>query len=205
MEMSNYQLVLGSGSPRRKELLAALYLPFTIKVSDIDEITEATKPDDVVKDLALLKGRDILSLYGQKSDIILAADTIVVLDDKILGKPQDVDDAREMLKSLSGKTHSVLTGVALLSHETEVCFYEESQVTFREISDDLLELYLATGESLDKAGAYGIQSKALAFIEKLDGSYSNVVGLPLDRVLIELKKFIGVENDTNTKWRELFV
>lgn len=128
----------------------------------------------------------------------------MVLEGKILGKPSDTNHARQMLQDLSGKTHQVLTGVCLqMAGKVEV-FYRQSDVTFRNISQDLLELYLATEESLDKAGAYGIQGAALGFIENVQGSYSNVVGLPVDDVIIAIKKFLGHTKDDSGEWRKCF-
>ena len=199
-----YDLVLASASPRRRELLKSCYLNFSVEISDIDENINEESPIKLVQLLAMEKASTILERTKKDAPIVLGSDTIVVLDNKILGKPTNKDDARKMLLSLSGKKHIVVTGVALVSKEKSVQFYDETTVVFDEISPDLLELYLNTGESLDKAGSYGIQGPALSFIKKVEGSYSNVVGLPVDKVLSEIKSFIGCRYDEQGKWREQF-
>ncbi|CBW25600.1 Maf-like protein yceF [Halobacteriovorax marinus SJ] len=206
------KLILASSSPRRKELLGWLNIPFEIVGSGVEEITEKTIPTEVATDLAALKGRDILGVLrkrGEENPFIIASDTIVTYEDKIYGKPKDVSDAKRMLLELEGKKHSVVTGVYLsyIDDSGEVherIFSATSQVTFEKIDRDILDIYLESGESLDKAGAYGIQGRSLCFISKVEGSYSNVVGFPISDFLREFKDFLGHANSTNGEWRELF-
>lgn len=206
MDKNIYRLVLASSSPRRQELIKYLYLPFEVKVVPTDEISQVEPFQAKVADLAQQKSKAVLDQWeGEQRPLIVAADTIVVLEQRILGKPRDRDEAREMLRSLSGGTHHVYTGVALLSQDKSQAFYEKSSVTFERITEDLMELYLDTHESMDKAGAYGIQAYALSFIKELEGSYSNVVGFPINKVLEELKRFLGAQDDDQGLWRQLFV
>jgi septum formation protein len=202
-----YNLILGSQSPRRKELLKATFLNYEIEISDIEEKSDVEPIEDFVMDLSLIKAQDVLKKCKNKYEnpLVLGADTIVVINDKVLGKPKSRVEARSMLSSLSGNKHEVLTGVSLISETKKMCFFERTSVEFEMISDDLMDLYLNTEESMDKAGAYGIQAYALAFIKKINGSYSNVVGLPTNLVIQKLKEFNGLENDNSGKWREFFV
>tara|TARA_R110000868_G_scaffold304021_3_gene564506 strand:+ start:1740 stop:2360 length:621 start_codon:yes stop_codon:yes gene_type:complete len=206
MPEKTFKLILGSQSPRRKELLSYLGIPFDIHTADLEEVSDFTDPTDVVKDLALQKGRAVLeSIEGKYpndiSPLIISSDTIVCLGNTIYNKPVDRADAKRILLELSGKTHIVRTAVAFTSpsRSAEV-FSIDTKVTFDEISDDLLEVYLDTGDSLDKAGAYGIQGGSLSFISKVEGSYSAVVGFPLSDVVAKLKTYIGQEN-----WRACFI
>ena len=206
MQSKNIQLILGSQSPRRKELLQYTYLPFSIETSSIDEISDKKDPTEFVLDIAQQKAQAVFSKIKSKynNPLVLGADTIVCTGGEILGKPKDEQQAREMLISLSGKSHEVLTGVSLISKERSLCFYEMTTVIFEDITEDLLSHYIATKESLDKAGAYGIQAYSLGFISKVDGSYSNVVGLPVNLVIKNIKKIIGQSNDSEGKWRKYF-
>ncbi|MBD65460.1 MAG: septum formation protein Maf [Halobacteriovoraceae bacterium] len=193
MDDQLYQLVLASSSPRRKELLAYTYLDFDIIKSDVPEHTDLIKPEEIVVDLARLKAHDILHHHcvDYPHPLVLGADTIVVRDDVVLGKPVDQQEAKSILLSLSGRKHHVYTGVYLASRFKQMSFYEKTEVEFSHISQDLLERYLATGESMDKAGAYGIQSYSLGFVKGVQGSYSNVVGLPVCRLMQELESFVA--------------
>jgi len=177
------------------------YLPFVIETSSIEEVSSKTSPEEIVTDLAMQKARDVFSKTSSENPFVIGADTIVVLDQFILGKPKDRDDAKRILKSLSGRSHQVLTGVAFKWNERELFFYEKTTVNFAKISDELLEMYLKTGESFDKAGAYGIQGAAISFIESINGSYSNVVGLPVDRVLKEMENCLKDKGE----WRKCFI
>lgn len=188
MQIDKFKLILASQSPRRKELLQWTFLPFKIIPSGIDEVMNSSDPIKVVEDLAFQKASDIFNSYPK--DMVIGADTIVVNEGKILGKPKDVNEARKMLLSLSGKGHDVYTGVAILFKDHKIIFHAHTKVIFKKIPEDLLELYLATQESLDKAGAYGIQGAALGFIERVEGSYSNVVGLPVDLVLEKIQELL---------------
>jgi len=214
MQKNKYQLVLASQSPRRKELLSWLNIPFKIQPSLLEECTQKTLPQEVVRDLANLKGRDIFKqemAAGRDNSFIISSDTIVCLNEKIFGKPKTKEDARFILSQLSGKTHSVLTAVSFFFNDFESkkevahCFVKESKVTFDTIDDDVMNIYLDSGESMDKAGAYGIQKMSLTFVSHLDGSYSNVVGFPLSDVISELKSFFALEGDVTGKWREMFL
>jgi septum formation protein len=183
------KLILASSSPRRAEILANAGLPFSVLSSAVDESPyPGEAPAALVQRLANAKA-DLVTARAIGPAIILAADTVVVLDDKILGKPSSVEDARHMLQQLSGRTHSVLTGVALvrLPDGERRQFIESTLVHFRPITDEELSSYLATEEPYDKAGAYAIQGQAGRYIPRIEGCYFNVVGLPLSRVLTELK------------------
>ena len=205
MEENKIQLILASASPRRKDLLQGCFLNYLIRVSNTDENIDGYGPSELVEKLAFEKAQDVLEKSSEKNILVLGADTVVVIGDEILGKPRDTQEAREMLRKLSGKEHTVMTGVTLLTRGNTISFVEKTKVTFSKISEDLLELYLATGESLDKAGSYGIQGVALSFIEKIEGSYSNVVGLPVDRCLSEIKNIVGAGIDQSGGWRERFI
>ncbi len=210
------KLILASGSPRRKELLGWLNIPFEVKSSDVEEITDKQTPSEIAEDLAALKGRDVLNILSKEAQFgkeffpfIISSDTIVTLGKKVYGKPKDIEDAKRMLLELEGREHRVLTGVFLTLVDSEGQIHEkvfscESEVTFEKIDRDLLENYLESGESLDKAGAYGIQGRSLSFISNIKGSYSNVVGFPISDFLREFKKFLGHEKSVNGEWRELF-
>ncbi len=204
MEQTKYKLILGSASPRRKELLGASFIKFSIKTADIEEHSAEENPAEFAQDLALQKARKVFSDVQDPKSFVLGADTIVILDNEILGKPVDEDEARQMLTRLSGRGHQVITAVAFVTDKKEYTFFEQTDVFFQEISDDLMQSYLATKDSLDKAGAYGIQGEGLAFIDRVEGSYSNVVGLPIDKVILNLKKFLGYETDNKGQWRECF-
>ncbi|OUR98505.1 septum formation protein Maf [Halobacteriovorax marinus] len=212
-----YNLILASGSPRRKELLGWIGVPFEVISSDVEEVTSEVDPVAVAEDLAALKGRDVLSKLSQRSDFsktyfpfIVASDTIVTLGEKIYGKPSGPEGARKMLLELEGKEHSVVTSIFMScfdfeeSKMKEMVFSCRSEVTFEKIDKDLLDLYIKSEESLDKAGSYGIQGQGLSFISNLNGSYSNVVGFPLSDFLREFKKFLGHANSVHGEWRELF-
>lgn len=204
--MKKLKLVLASGSPRRKELLGWLKIPFQVMASDVEEVTKFTKPFEVVKDLSELKGRDILGKLNDNysENLIVASDTIVAIDDKILGKPKDKEDARQMLQMLSGREHEVYTAVYIGCAKLEKVFVKCSKVKFTDIPNDLMEHYLAHDEYKDKAGSYGIQGMGLLFVESLSGSYSNVVGFPLSDFFIELKQFLGQLGLDGEKWDECF-
>ena len=173
------QILLASSSPRRGELLEQINIRFDTVVADIDETPLADEPaQDYVRRLALAKaGAGRARNSGNLP--VLGADTAVVVDGEIFGKPRDREHALAMLARLSGRMHRVLTGVALVAHKAEQTRLSESRVTFREISTAEMEAYWATGEPRGKAGAYAIQGRAAVFVERLEGSYSGVMGLPL--------------------------
>jgi septum formation protein len=188
------RLVLASGSPRRRELLALLGLPFDVVPPDVDEsVRHGEAPARLVRRLALDKAQAVGAIDGQDvaDVIVLAADTIVELAGEILGKPADTDDARRMLRALSGQTHRVHTGVAVRRDGETACEVVTTSVTMATMLDAAIEWYLATGEPADKAGAYAIQGAGGAFVAAIEGSVSNVVGLPLTTV-VELLRRQGV-------------
>ena len=179
--MGKTLFVLASKSPRRKELLKNIGISAEIIPAKVDESAlSSLPPEKMVTQLALLKASDVARSFGGNTYVI-AADTVVVADGKIFGKPHDIADARRMLHALSGKTHSVYTGYCVIrcKDAMSVAKYEKTDVSFRAISDDEIEAYIKTREPMDKAGAYGIQGKGSIFIEKIEGDYFNVVGLPV--------------------------
>ena len=183
------KIILGSSSPRRKELLKLITENFEIRVSDAEEKTEpGLSPEQTVCALAELKADSIFS--GDKNEIIITADTVVAVDGKILGKPADHNDAFDMLSSLSGRKHSVYTGVCISDGDRKKIFSVCSDVYFYELSEQDILDYIATGECDDKAGAYGIQGKGALLVEKIHGDYFNIVGLPVSLLAKELKAFI---------------
>ena len=180
------QLILASASPRRKELLGLFHIPFTIRVADIDETMDNTRsPYDEVARVSRLKAQ---AVERQADDIVIAADTIVVCGGKVLGKPGSAAEAVSMLQLLSGRDHQVMTGVTVLRGETAVTCTEVTDIHFRELSRREIEAYVATGEPMDKAGAYGIQGGAALFAEKMVGDYYNVMGLPVCKLWQVLSK-----------------
>jgi septum formation protein len=211
MGNTKLRFILASASPRRKELIGHLKLPFEIISSTIVEESAETDPVRYSSDIASLKGAEVLQRLQREECgpcFVVSADTIVCLDKKIYGKPKNRDEARIFLRELEGKIHSVFTAVSmrlLLDGKVEErLFTEESKVSFDLISETFMELYLSTGDSLDKAGAYGIQGPSLTFISKIEGDYANVVGFPLSRFIKEADqlfktKFPGIES-----WLKLF-
>lgn len=174
------KLVLASKSPRRSEILRNAGIDFTVRVADADEtIPDGTKPEDAV---VFLAARKAMAVERADDEIVLGADTVVVLDNQILGKPKDKDDAFNMIKMLSGRVHSVFTGVCAIGNGISMTFAEETKVEFYPLSDDEINEYINTNEPYDKAGAYGIQGLASKFIRGIEGDYFNVVGLPMSSV-----------------------
>ncbi|WP_077618954.1 Maf family protein [Bacillus sinesaloumensis] len=179
-------LVLASGSPRRKELLRNVKLSFDVSVSNIDEsVDETLAPEEKVMKIALEKAKAVLSQYPDS--YILAADTAVVFQNQFLGKPKNEQESVEVLRALSNQTHEVVTGVAILTKDTESVFYERTEVTFWELSDEEINAYVASGEPKDKAGSYGIQGLGSALVKHIKGDYFSVVGLPVSRTIRELR------------------
>mgnify|MGYP001162129795 CR=1 FL=1 len=176
-------LILASGSPRRRELLTRAGYVFDVEPADVDESRLPDElPSDYVLRLAMFKAVTVCS--GPEDErFVLAADTIVVLDNDVLGKPQGRDDAVMMLQRLSGRSHEVLTGVALVRGGVRCSGMVKTEVALIDLDDQTIATYVATGESFDKAGAYGIQGLASRFVDRINGSYTNVVGLPM--VLVE--------------------
>ena len=171
------RLVLASNSPRRRDLLAHLGLYFDVRPADIDETPRpAEPPTDYVRRLSAEKAA---AVDAAPDELVIAADTTVVIDGLILGKPVDADDARRMLRLLSARTHDVLTGVTVRLGGDAITDAETTRVTFVDLTDELLEWYVDIGEPADKAGAYAIQGAGAVLVERVDGSVSNVIGLPL--------------------------
>ena len=181
-------LILASGSPRRRELLAREGVSFEVQASGVEELApNSVDPVTLARENALLKARDI---FTKRADsIVLGSDTVVVIDGETLGKPKDLEEGAGMLRSLSGRWHEVVTGVALLSQEREEVFHETTRVRFKELSRDDITDYHAEVEVLDKAGGYAIQEGGERIIAEVDGCSDNVMGLPVSRVVTELKKF----------------
>ncbi|CAE6896546.1 Maf family protein [Ectopseudomonas khazarica] len=175
------ELFLASASPRRRELLAQIAVPCVTQIASIDETPLPAEPAAVyVERLALEKARAGLRALGERADaVVLGADTAVVLDGRILGKPADFAESREMLLSLSGRSHQVMTAVALVGAGRESSQVVSSEVSFRTLGEAEIAAYWASGEPCDKAGSYGIQGLAAVFVNRVQGSYSAVVGLPL--------------------------
>ncbi len=175
------RLILASASPRRSALLSQIGLTFEIFPSEIEEPLpdKNLSPEKVTQKLAQLKARAVAEHYTE--GIIIGADTLVLLKKELLGKPKNREDAKSMLSRLSGKTHRVITGVALIDvkKKTETTWSEVTKVCFRELCADEIDNYIESGEAKDKAGAYGIQGRGAAFVKRIDGCYFNVVGLPL--------------------------
>ncbi|BBH53307.1 Maf family protein [Fluviispira sanaruensis] len=197
-KIKNEQLILASASPRRKEMLSSSGIPFYIVIADIEEKPlENEGGHEYVKRNAREKALAV-SEKTLSAEFILSADTIVVThEDKILEKPQNKDHAKKMLEALSGSTHLVLSGYSLFQNKKEIVSRViETLVTFRILSAREIDAYIKTGEPFDKAGSYGIQGRAMGFIEKIEGSYTNVMGLPLSQVLLDLKDFAGIETYT---------
>ena len=199
----NKRLILASASPRRRELLSLITNDFEIITKEIDERSAETFMENngtpvlrVSEGLALLKARavfDELSEDEKKQVLVIGADTSVILDDEIFGKPVDKEDAVSMLTRLSGRKHVVATGVALITYEGTRCFTEETLVEFYDLDKhqkDLIERYCSSDEPYDKAGAYGIQNGGALLVRKIDGDFSNVVGLPVPRLAREMESVI---------------
>ncbi len=172
-------IILASKSPRRQELLRQLGLEFQIMTEDVDERMDPEKaPSDEVSRVSRLKANAVLPLI-RPQDVLVCADTIVVLDNEIMGKPKDEDDAFSMLRRLSGRTHTVYTAVTVCHEGSLKTVVEATEVCFRKLSDREIRAYIRSGEPMDKAGAYGIQGGAACFVSGLRGDYFNVMGLPL--------------------------
>ena len=174
------QLILASASPRRKELLGLFHVPFVIRAADIDETMDpALPPADEVGRVSRLKA---LAVCREPEDVVIAADTIVVCNHRVLGKPRSPEEAVETLRLLSGRDHQVMTGVTVVRGDTAETFTEVTDLHFRDLSDREIHAYVATGEPMDKAGSYGIQGGAALFCSHMVGDYYNVMGLPVCRL-----------------------
>ena len=174
------QLILASGSPRRKELLGLFGIPFVVRAADIDETMDDSRPPfDEVARVSRLKA---LAVPRREADLVIAADTIVVCGERVLGKPHSPREAEAMLTALSGRDHQVMTGCTVVRGDQMHTFTEVTDLHFRPLSKKEIARYVASGEPMDKAGAYGIQGGAALFCEKIVGDYYNVMGLPVCRL-----------------------
>lgn len=188
-KFSKHRIILASGSPRRQQFLKELDIDFEIRLKDIEEIyPKHLKAEEITNFLAKLKA-SAFEADLEKNDILITSDTIVWLNNKALGKPKDYNDAFEMLTEMSGTTHKVITSVCLKTTNKEIVFFEETLVTFTNLSSNEIKYYLDNYKPFDKAGSYGIQEWiGLVAIEKIEGSYANVVGLPTHRLYEEMMK-----------------
>lgn len=183
------RLILASGSPRRKELLSLLGIPFEVIVSDFEESIDESKP--LEKEIERLSFGKAKTVFDKNEDaIVIGSDTIVTIDNKVLGKPKTIDKAMEMLEEIQGREHVVITGVTIMSKEKTETFYTASKVYFNPMSKEEIEEYTNTKEPLDKAGAYAIQGIGCKFINKIDGDYYSIMGLPVSELYTRLKQFI---------------
>lgn len=198
------RIILASASPRRKELLAQIGLEFEIVVSDVEEKVTSTLPWQVVEELSARKAGAVCSTVcceggtgsavSENEMLVIGADTIVACDEQILGKPHDEENAKEMLRSLQGRTHQVYTGVTLIhvkdGERMVHTFHERTDVEFYSMTERDIADYVATGDPMDKAGAYGIQGICARFVKGIQGDYNNVVGLPVGRLYQEAKNIL---------------
>lgn len=191
------EIIIASQSPRRRELMEQAGYEFTVIPSTVEEVITKTLPYQVVEELSGQKARDVYDITIQKNGntkdiLVIGADTVVALGDKILGKPKSKEDAVNMLMALQGNTHQVYTGVTLVwNYEGQTCeksFYECTRVTFYPMSMEEIESYVNSNDPMDKAGAYGIQGRCAVYIKEICGDYNNVVGLPIARLYQELKE-----------------
>lgn len=201
--MKEMELILASGSPRRREILQQQRLPFRVVTADTDESCALTDPAAFVCELAARKGRAVRELLRARGELheqmlILAADTVVAQDGCILGKPRDRDHAAAMLHALSGRSHAVFTGIALLTHDDVAVAAERTDVSVAALTDEQIASYVATGEPDDKAGAYAMQGLFAPYIEGIRGCYFNVVGLPVHALFRLAQTQFGIALDT---WR----
>ena len=179
-------LILASASPRRKELLEKFGVPFVIRVADIDETMDVSR--SAYEEVGRVSRLKALAVTRETDDILIAADTIVVCQGKVLGKPKDEAEAKAMLQLLSGRDHQVMTGCTVLRGETSVTFTEVTDLHFRLLTEKEIDRYVASGEPMDKAGSYGIQGGAALFCQRMVGDYYNVMGLPVCRLGMTLKE-----------------
>lgn len=189
-------VILASASPRRNELLSLIFRSFSVIPSDFDEavLSDINDPIEAVVKSSSGKAGDIAGKYPES--LVIAADTVVAADQMILGKPRDTDDAARMLRMLSNKTHQVYTGVTVAKGDIQRSDFECTDVTFRELSEDIITRYISSGEPMDKAGAYAIQGVGAVLIRSIRGCYFNVVGLPIFKLSVILEDF-GIQPLSN--------
>ncbi|MCG3089249.1 Maf family protein [Sporosarcina cyprini] len=185
---SEQRIVLASSSPRRKELLEMAGIPFEVMPSDVEEDLELQGMDfeGFVKTLALTKAEAVAEKV--QDAVVIGADTIVVFEDAIYHKPFDAQEAKRFMREFSGKAHSVYTGVAILQGGQSSLFCEETKVFFKDLDDDLIDWYVDSGDPMDKAGAYGIQTAGALLVDKIEGDYYNVVGLPIAKLASRMRE-----------------
>ena len=180
------RFILASQSPRRQELIGNILSEFTVIVSDVEEaLPDGIAPEDVPEYLAGIKAQAVAAEHPD--DVVIGADTVVILDGEVLGKPRDKDDAVRMLRALSGRTHTVITGCAMIRNGKTTTFSDVTRVEFYPLSDREILEYIATGEPFDKAGAYGIQGRGSVLCRRIEGDFFNVMGLPVARLKRELE------------------
>lgn len=183
------KIILASASPRRKELMELAGYDFEVICADIVEVVpEEAMPQEVVMSLALQKAQAVAAEH--KEAVVIGSDTVVALDGKILGKPHSEQEACEMLRLLSGRTHKVFTGVAIVCGGKVKNFFDETDVEFYSLGDDEIKKYVATGEPTDKAGAYGIQGKGSVLVKRINGDFFSVMGLPIAKLYREMSDFV---------------
>lgn len=190
------RIVLASSSPRRREILSSLGISFDIVSADADESSDITDPAKLVRELALRKGRATRELLKERNEwdsdtLVIAADTVVAIETEILGKPRDAADAKRMLSMLSGTAHHVISGISLLIDNREITDFDSTSVYFSSMTPEEIDWYVQSGEPMDKAGAYAVQGLASLWIERLEGCYFNVVGLPVHKLNKLTASFLG--------------
>ncbi len=191
--MKDMKIILASGSPRRKELMKLAGFDFEVITSNTKEVTRETLPERIVEDLSYQKAVAVYTKLkendGYNNECIIGADTIVYNKGEVLGKPADEEDAFRMISNLKNGTHQVYTGVTFIKEDKNYSFYEKTDVNVYDMSDDEIRMYIASKEPMDKAGAYGIQGGFAVYVKSISGDYNNVVGLPIARLVHELKNF----------------
>lgn len=192
MDLNKHRLILASSSPSRKILFEQVKIPFEVVVSGVDEsVPFEFSPEQTVKTLAVRKAKAVWKTLSKKENVVvIAADSVVSIDDKIIGKPKDENHAFEMLKSLSGRTHRIFSGVCILIKDKEETFANMTEVSFYDLTDGEISDYVRTGEPMGKAGSYGIESRGVLLIKSICGDYSNIVGIPIAETLRRLNKMI---------------
>ena len=188
------RIILASGSPRRAELLSRIGLDFEVIKPECEEHSEQKDPGLYVEELSKTKADHVFSQIQDPNAFIIASDTIVWFEDKILEKPKDNDHALEMLSSMVGKKHQVYTGVCCLYKGESLCFHEITNVEFQNMNNRFLKYYISTREPADKAGAYGIQGLGQVLVRKIEGNFANVMGFPTSRFFNEVQKWLGDKN-----------
>lgn len=186
------KIILASKSPRRKEILEVMGVDFEIDVADVDEsVSDELLPVEAVCEISKRKAKKIAERHAD-DEIVISADTVVVIDGRIIGKPKDKQDAFNILKSLSGRTHEVYTGFTVCGKGVSKTDFEVTKVHFKNLCDEDIKRYIETGEPMDKAGAYGIQQKGNLFVEYIHGDYYNVVGFPISKICVTIKELFGI-------------